>query len=169
MRYMWIVNPEVSANRVMDWLKAAHRHYADRVIHTQQRCAWVFITSWDTYENALHREYVDVGHLWGITSCNKQYVNNENTGKFVGCLAQCTRQAGINNAKLNDSFYVVDVDSSRIWTPVLQNPNRLIPTRDEKRDTWPEQKRPWPLEGPTYEQWKSDVIDAVNEALAKAL
>jgi len=157
MRYMWVVNPLVTPTTVIDWLKSEDAAYVERIMHFEHRCAWVFITTWSTYVRAGNRDLTDDGYCWGVTSCNKQYVNYESTGKFIGCMKQVTRQEGINNKELNDSFYIVDPDSHMIWTPVMENPNRLVPTRDGKRDTWPEQTRPWPLRSETYEEWRDRI------------
>jgi hypothetical protein len=93
----------------------------------------------------------------------------------------------------SDKWYLLDQHSNLRWIPVAGNPNKVIPTQEpkpfsikweERKSLWasvekpsvpkpgdpfPVQERPWPLKSQTYEQWKSEIIDAMNETLAKHL
>jgi len=169
MRYMWIVNPTVEPSNVISWLKEEGCSYVSRVIHIKHRCAWVFITNWTDYVRAGIKGFIDEEYLWGITSCNKQYVNDESTGKFIGCLAQCTRQEGIANVELHDSFYVVDMETDRMWTPVKRNPNRFISQELAPTSRFTEVHRPWPLPAATYEGWKDDLVKKISGVIKEHL
>jgi hypothetical protein len=70
------------------------------------------------------------------------------------------------------NWMLADQGEHMYWIPVKENPNRMIPsgeTPEEYEARWPEQTRQWPLKTETYEQWKSGIIDAMNETLAKHL
>ena len=180
MRYMWIISPRVVPNLVTKDLDLIGSAYVKRILHFQGRVCWALITSWTSYHECKLRGFADHAYCWSITSCNKQYVTDDITKEFLGCMAEVSRdEANATKDVGGRPFYIVDPDSGysngadkTIWMPVMRNPNKQVPTgiiKVEGTETgrFPAQDRPWPLKSFSYEDWKAGVMKDIGAILDK--
>lgn len=136
MRYMWMCNRTLSPTLVKEQLECSIKPAVTRVFTTNKRACRVFITTYATYHNALLSALTDGDSdstYWSITSCNKQYVTDEVTGKYLGCLSEVGPEEALAWIKADDKNFSLRIPFSndrRIWIPVMRNPNKMIPTGD---------------------------------------
>lgn len=168
MRFLWICNPALSPMTVKSSLNDLGAKYVSRIMTFKHRLCWAFITDADTADFAAKNALDDLGNVWSITACNKQYVmrlgdgTERGDGRYLGCLGNVVRmeaEAWIDEDDAN--WYLRDSPATQFWIPMKRNPNRFIPTRSDdqcpqcgapvdapiKREPRGPQPiyRPWPL------------------------
>lgn len=185
MRIMWTTkNPETDAL----FMERHNIQFVKRIMHLYKGCNTVFITSENVYADIIFNIFNKgggnprpYGVRWAITSCNKQYVTEINpirpggpSRHYLGCMCKVSRKTAYDFiVDKPGKWYLLDVDTDTRWIAQDRNPNTMLGGFQHidnkpkpKTELFPKApKRPWPLEGPTYEQWKQDVKDAMIKTL----
>jgi hypothetical protein len=152
--------------------------FVERMMFCNDRAWTIFITSQDDWTLMCKYYMVNEDYpCWFVTSCNKQYVSMHLHGHhdvYLGCMQQITAAEAHAVRDANNPNWVLKASKpSCYWTPVMQNPNRMIPGAEMSEDgnevKFPVQDRPWPLQSDTYEQWKAGVMANVMAMLEKEL
>lgn len=170
MRYMWIGNPDIDPDYIKRCLEDQGSAVVQRAFMSRKSSKWVFITSYLDHQWAINKNLNDpFSYFWSVTSCNKQYVTNEVTGKYLGCMSEVNDFEVLDHVFESDhNWGIRDTLDNKCWIAVKRNPNKLIPTAAEFDKPKP-QVRPWPLPAASYEEWRDDIVNRMIKTLDEIL
>ena len=157
MRCMWICHKLLSPVYIRKCLADRGMKLVMRSLTFSHWVGWASISSFETYDVAKSLGLVDAkSDHCSITACNKQYVVNECTGKYLGALGEVDlSEARAWVLEDNANWFLCANKTNILWMPVQRNPNKLIPTGKSTvclhcgslttSSTLRPQHRPWPF------------------------